>query len=77
MNGIDINQVLSKKTGIAVTGIISLVYVGAEPKYIMFLAIVAVVVQGVLDLWKKPKVNLSKGEQNEKSNDSDVPAGND
>ena len=63
MNGIDINQILSKKMGIAVTGIVALVYVGAEPKYIMFLAIVAVVVQGVLDLFK-PKVNLSeKGEQ--------------
>ena len=59
MNGIDINQILSKKMGIAVTGILALVYVGAEPEYIMYLAIVAVVVQGVLDLFK-PKEKLSK-----------------
>ena len=76
MNGININQILSKKTGIAVTGIVALVYVEAGPEYIMYLAIVAVVVQGVLDLFK-PKESLSKkGEQNEKSNDSGVPAGN-
>ena len=61
MNGIDINQILSKKMGIAIVGIVALVHVGAEPKYIMFLAIVAVVVQGVLDLFK-PKENLGKGE---------------
>ena len=61
MNGIDINQILSKKMGIAITGIIALVYVEAGPEYIMFLAIVAVVVQGVLDLFK-PKKSLSKGE---------------
>ena len=52
MNGIDINQILSKKTGIAVTGILVLAYVGAGPEYIMYLAIVAVVVQGVIDLFK-------------------------
>ena len=68
MNGIDINQILSKKMGIAMTGIISLVYVGAGPEYIMYLAIVAVVVQGVLDLFK-PKESLSKkGETNENTN---------
>lgn len=58
-----INQNVSKKMGIAIVGIIALVHVEAEPAHIMFLAIVAVVVQGLLDLFKKEKT-LIEGEKN-------------
>jgi len=49
-----INENMSKKMGIAIVGIIALMQVEAEPWQIMVVAIVAVIVQGVLDL-KKPK----------------------
>lgn len=52
-----INQNVSKKWGIAIVGMVALVHVEAEPSHIMFLAIVAVVVQGVLDLFKKKDTN--------------------
>jgi len=48
-----INQNISKKWGVAVFGIASLVYTEAPTWQIMTVAVSAVIVQGILDLLKK------------------------
>lgn len=56
MNGLDfINENLSKKMGIAIVGMITLVQAGAETWQIMALAIIAVIIQGIIDL-RKPNI---------------------
>ena len=52
-----LNQNFSKKMGIAIVGIVALVHVEADPSYILFLSIIAVVIQGLLDLFKKNIIN--------------------
>lgn len=55
MNGLEfINENLSKKMGIAIVGMITLVQAGAETWQIMALAITAVIIQGIID-FRKPK----------------------
>jgi len=48
-----LNQNFSKKMTIDIVGIIALVYVEAEPSHILYLSIVAIVVQGLLEVFKK------------------------
>ncbi|HEC66565.1 MAG TPA: hypothetical protein ENI23_14915 [bacterium] len=67
MNGIDINQILSKKMGIAIITLIALMKVQAPPYCLMLVGVATIIVQGLLD--------LKKGDKNEKSNNSNVPAG--
>ncbi len=67
MNGIDINQILSKKMGIAIITLIALMKVQAPPYCLMLVGVAAIIVQGLLD--------LKKGDKNEKSNNVNVPAG--
>lgn len=56
MNGIDINQILSKKMGIAIITLIALMKVQAPPWCLVMVGVVAIVVQGFLD-YKKNKEN--------------------
>lgn len=56
MNGIDINQILSKKMGIAIITLIALMKVQAPPWCLMIVGVAAIVVQGFLD-YKKNKEN--------------------
>ncbi len=52
MNGIDINQILSKKMGIAIITLIALMKVQAPPYCLMLVGVAAIIVQGLLDLKK-------------------------
>ena len=67
MNGIDINQILSKKMGIAIITLIALMKVQAPPYCLMLVGVAAIIIQGLLD--------LKKGDKNEKSSNVNVPAG--
>lgn len=55
-----LNQNFSKKMGIALAGIVALVSIDAPPEHILFLSIVAVIVQGLLDLFKKNNIQKEK-----------------
>jgi len=44
-----LNENISKKLGVAITAMIVLAYVGADPSYIAAVAIVELLVQGYLD----------------------------
>ncbi len=52
MNGIDINQILSKKMGIGIITLFMLAKVNAPPICLMVVGIVAIIMQGILDYKK-------------------------
>lgn len=52
MNGIDINQILSKKMGIGIITLFMLAKVNAPPACLMAVGIVAIIMQGILDYKK-------------------------
>lgn len=66
MNGIDINQILSKKMGIAIITLLALMKVQAPPWCLMVVGVAAIIVQGLLD--------RNQGEKDAKESvDVDVP----